>query len=125
MSCPRCNGYERGRYHCQTQRFLCLNRDCARFGEVVNYGAFVEEYESVVRSFFDNFPRLTPGSSVGRIEEIAHQLLVRGVQPHLALELACAWNECSARPPMALEGPVSVVSSVEAVAARLRNQRAV
>jgi hypothetical protein len=117
VHCPFCDDLHSGYYNRETHQFVCSSVSCRRRGEVVDYSEFVEELDRQTREFFERFPVYVEGTSTKRIREIALHLLACGVDPHLALQLVCAWNECVAAPPMAKR---AVVEIVEGVAAELR-----
>ncbi len=81
---------------------------------MVDYSEFVAEVDRQTGEYFEQLPHLAPGTSRLRVEEVAADLLRRGVEPYRTLELVAAWNEVRAKPPMARSELIRTVDGVAA-----------
>ena len=94
-------------------RFVCVNIDCPRCGEVVNYSPIVAEVDRMAGEYFAKFPGLADAEDGwGWVDRLARQLLRRGIEPLLALQLVAAWNEVFAEPPVSRVLLMAIVDSV-------------
>ena len=53
MPCPRCGSQSSGRYHSKLRRFLCVNTECPRCVEPIDYAPFLEEVARQTGRLFD------------------------------------------------------------------------
>ena len=113
MCCPFCNVRSAGRLDKQSHRFVCVNTGCPRCGEVVDYSPIVAEVDKMAGEYFAKFPGLADAEDGwGWVDRLARQLLRRGIEPLLALQLVAAWNEVFAKPPVSRVLLMAIVDSV-------------